>query len=92
MPLVSIIGRESEEGGGRTKYVLTAVGLSIILPMLDSWLVGWLIGWWVGCYDDGAFLTLVEVETIIYDTGEEFILAGWITTTTRFVCRLKERR
>ena len=88
MPLVSIIGRESEEGGGRTKYVLTAVGLSIIVPVLDRCLVGW----WVGCYDDGAFLTLVEVETIIYDTGEEFILAGWITTTTRFVCRLKERR
>ena len=55
MPLVSIIGRESE-GGGRTKYVLTAVGLPIILPVLDRCLVGWL----VGCYDDGLFIFLLK--------------------------------
>ena len=81
---IGVYHREGEEGGGRTKYVLTAVGLSIILPVLDSWWVGCL----VGCCD-GALLTLVEVDSIIYDTGEECILARWITTTTRFVCRLR---
>ena len=84
---IGVYHREGEEGGGRTKYILTAVGLSIILPVLDRWLVDWL---WVGCYDDGALLTLIEVDIIIYDTGE-CILARWITTTTRFVCRLRVR-
>ena len=54
---IGVYHREGEEGGGRTKYVLTAVGLSIILPVRDRWLVGWL----VGCCD-GALLTLVEVS------------------------------
>ena len=48
-------------------YVLPAVGQSIILPVLDRWLLGWLVG--------GALLTLVEVDINIYDTGEECILA-----------------
>ena len=42
---IGVYHREGEEGGGRTKYVLTAVGLSIILLVLDRWWVGWLLRW-----------------------------------------------
>ena len=43
----------------------------------DSWLVGWLVEWLVAMMDQFwcRRLTLVEVDTIICNSGEEFILA-----------------
>ena len=74
MPLVSIIGRErkGEEG---TKYVLTAVGLSIILPVLDRWLVGWLVGGLVATMM-GLFLPLLKSIVLFMTLENAYLLDG----------------
>ena len=69
---IGVYHREGEEGGGRTKYVLTAVGLPIILPVLDRCLVGWL----VGCYDDGLFIFLLKSILLLMTLENAYLLDG----------------
>jgi hypothetical protein len=64
---IGVYHREGEEGGGRTKYVLTAAGLSIILPVLDRWLVATM----------GLFLPLLK-SIVLFMTLEKnaYLLDG----------------
>jgi hypothetical protein len=71
---IGVYHREGEEGGGRTKYVLPAVGLSIILPVLDKWLVGWVGG--LVATMMGLFLPLLKSIVLFVTRENAYLLDG----------------